>query len=101
MKNLRKLRVLITGASAGIGEATALALAIYNPQLLLVSRNQEKLSEVAFRIKAQYPNCPTPIVIACDLTKDDQVKKMIDTSNAICGGIDVLINNAGYGVYGA
>ena len=101
MKNLQNSKIIITGASSGIGEATALALAPHNVNLLLVARNAENLDAVVQKIKAISPDCPTPVVVACDVTKDEDVHMMVETCRIIFGCADVLINNAGYGVYGA
>ncbi len=100
MKALRNKRILITGASSGIGEATALALATHNPQMLLVARNHARLRTVLEKIKTGFPECPEPVIISCDVTNDRDVRKMIKTCQYRFEGLDVLINNAGLGVYG-
>lgn len=101
MKDLKNFKVIITGASSGIGEATALALANHKLNLILVSRDSEKLKAIVNKVKAISPDCPTPLVIPCDVTKDEEVQLMVETCKIIFGSVDVLINNAGYGVYGA
>jgi short-subunit dehydrogenase len=90
-------RALITGASSGIGKATALAFAQAGIDLALVSRSQADLERVAAiaiesGVKAQ--------VYPCDLSAVDQVKEHITAIAADFGPIDILINNAGMGYTG-
>jgi short-subunit dehydrogenase len=100
MKNLGNKRIIITGASSGIGKATAIMLSHYNVRMVLTSRNFEALNRVSDEIIKNNPGCPRPFVIPCDMTKPDEIRNMIHTSNYLLGKIDVLINNAGWGVYG-
>ena len=100
MKNLENRKILITGASSGIGKATAEALAPYNPRLILVARNSNGLSKLATDLKTRYPRISYPTCISCDITKLDEVERMANTCKRLFGTVDVLINNAGYGVYG-
>jgi short-subunit dehydrogenase len=101
MKNLENLRIVITGASAGIGEATTLELARHNTRLVLIARDVERLRAVVNKVKVTAPDCPTPIIIPCDVRIKEDVKRMVETCRIIFGGVDVLINNAGCGIYGA
>ena len=89
-----QLRAIITGASSGIGKATALAFAKAGIHVALVSRSQEKLEaiasaarEVGVEAKA-YP---------LDLAKIEQVKAKIAAIAADFAPIDILVNNAGIG----
>ncbi len=90
-------RVLITGASSGIGRATALAFAKSGVDLALLSRSEEKLEAVAAEAQAcgvevrQYP---------FDLSHLDQVKAKIAAIASDFGPLDVLVNNAGIGYTG-
>ena len=84
--------ILITGASSGIGEATALKLGAAGATVLLVARTKEKLDEVAAEVDAaggrglSYP---------CDLTDPDDVDRMAGVVLEEHGVVDVLVNNAG------
>ena len=81
--------VLVTGASSGIGAASAVALAAAGCRLLLVGRDEEGLRRTA-RLTAG-----TPIV--ADLARDDGVDSAVTRALEVAGHIDVLVNNAGLG----
>ncbi|NEQ31801.1 MAG: SDR family NAD(P)-dependent oxidoreductase, partial [Leptolyngbya sp. SIO4C5] len=89
-----KRRALITGASSGIGKATAIAFANHGFDLALVSRSQSKLAAVAEQAKAKGVEA-RPYVV--DLAEIDQVKPQLKSLLADFGPVDVLINNAGMG----
>ena len=84
--------VLITGASQGIGRATALQIGRAGGAVLLVSRTQEKLEEVAREIEALGG---TAHVHSCDLTDPDDIDRMANEVLEQHGHVDILINNAG------
>lgn len=88
----RRLAV-VTGASAGIGEATALALAADGWDVVLAARREEKLRQVASRIAAETPDATTH-VITLDVTDPGSVDALA-TRVAGFGGVDLLVNNAG------
>jgi NAD(P)-dependent dehydrogenase (short-subunit alcohol dehydrogenase family) len=83
---------LITGASSGIGEATALQLAELGFIVYASARRVDRMSDLADR------GIRTRSVDVCD---DDSMVTLIETILADTGRIDVLVNNAGYGLYGA
>jgi NAD(P)-dependent dehydrogenase (short-subunit alcohol dehydrogenase family) len=83
---------LITGASSGIGEATALQLAELGFTVYASARRVDRMSDLANRgIRTR----------SVDVTDDDSMVTLIETIIADTGRIDVLVNNAGYGLYGA
>lgn len=84
--------VLITGASSGIGKATALEFARKGGKTVLVSRSAEKLERVANEIRSFNPNV---LVVPTDVSDADQVHQMVKTVLSEFGRIDVLFNNAG------
>ena len=84
--------VLITGASSGIGEATAVELGRAGGKLLLVARTQEKLDAVAAEV---HDHGGSAFVHTCDLSDPDDVDRMAKEVLAQHGHVDVLINNAG------
>ncbi len=89
--------VLITGASSGIGRATALELASRKLTLILVARRLELLEALAAEVR-QIGG--TAISIQADLSVPENVDRMIDGALERHGRIDVLINNAGVGYFG-
>jgi short-subunit dehydrogenase len=87
-----KKTVLVTGASAGIGKATAIYLAQNGYQVYGAARRIEKMQELkAYGIKP----------IALDITKDESVEESITQILKEAGSIDILVNNAGFGLEGA
>ena len=90
-------RALITGASSGIGKATALAFAKAGINLALVSRSGEKLEAVA--VAARQAGVEAK-VYPLDLADIDVVQAKIQAIAADFGAIDILINNAGMGYTG-
>lgn len=89
-------RALITGASSGIGRATALALADVGYDILLVARDRTKLGSVAAEVETRGRNAT---LLSLDLS---QVSTIQETLKAWIGddGLDVLVNNAGIGYTG-
>ncbi|MDJ0799961.1 MAG: SDR family oxidoreductase [Calothrix sp. MO_167.B12] len=90
----QKRRALITGASSGIGKATALAFAKAGIDIALVSRSVDKLTAVA--VAAEHVGV-TAKVYAVDLACVDQVQEQIQAIAHEFGDIDILVNNAGIG----
>ncbi|HEV7646816.1 MAG TPA: SDR family oxidoreductase [Actinophytocola sp.] len=85
-------RVVITGASSGIGRATALRVAAAGGVPLLVARRQPELEEVRAEIAAAGGQA---YVYPCDLTDDESVAKTVEQMLNEQPGIDMLVNNAG------
>src|SRR6476620_4495356 len=81
---------LITGASSGIGEATALALAAEGASVAVAARRRERLEALAEKIGGD-----RVLVHETDVTDHAQVVEMVDRTVAELGRIDTLINNAG------
>lgn len=92
MNTLAKKVVLITGASSGIGEATALHLARHGMHVVLGARRTDRLQALAAAIEAEGGSVA---VFALDVTNAASVKEFVDFAHARFGRVDVLINNAG------
>ncbi len=84
--------VMVTGASSGIGEATARAVAAKGARVLLVARRADELARVAREIEAAGGAAHA---YACDLTDVAAVDAMVGAVLAEHGGVDMLVNNAG------
>ncbi len=89
---LRGKRVLITGASSGIGEAGADAFAAEGAEVILVARRADLLDEVSARIAERGG---TATALPCDLSDLDAVDALAETAVHRFGGVDILVNNAG------
>ncbi|HAA31635.1 MAG TPA: short-chain dehydrogenase [Cyanobacteria bacterium UBA8553] len=87
-------RALITGASSGIGKATALAFAKAGIDVALVSRSQDKLEAIAIEAREVGVEAKA---YALDLAEIEQVKAGISAIAADFAPIDILVNNAGIG----
>lgn len=85
-------RVLVTGASSGIGWATARVLASHGAQVALLARRAERLTELAQEIDSAGGHA---LALPADVTEFGQVQTAVDRATAEFGGVDVLVNSAG------
>ena len=85
-------RILLTGASSGIGEAAAEQFAREGATVVVVARRQELLDALAGRITAAGGDA---MAIACDISDMDAVDALVADVEKRLGGVDILINNAG------
>ncbi|PQD63564.1 SDR family oxidoreductase [Enterococcus faecalis] len=90
MKSLSEKVIVIMGASSGIGEATTRLLARKGAKLVIAARRQERL----IAIKKELPEA-TILVQQADVTKEEEVQRVIKLTMEKYGRIDVLFNNAG------
>ena len=81
---------IVTGASSGIGLATAKLLSSKGAKLVLVARSKDKLEQVAKEL-------PEAIAVKADISKADDVRNMVKQAYRHFGRIDILVNNAGRG----
>lgn len=87
---------IVTGASAGIGKASALALAAEGAQLVLTARRKERLEELAKAIDALGTKT---LIVTGDAREEETAKQAVKIAMETAGRIDILINNAGMGIY--
>ncbi|MBN2009542.1 glucose 1-dehydrogenase [candidate division KSB1 bacterium] len=94
MKNLgfKGKTTIVTGASSGIGKATAIKLATEGANVVLAARNQQRLHKFATELTEQGAICTA---IPTDITQPDQIDDLINATVATYDGIDVLVNAAG------
>ncbi|MEK6327661.1 MAG: SDR family NAD(P)-dependent oxidoreductase [Actinomycetota bacterium] len=90
--SLEGRRALITGASSGIGTATAEAMAAEGAAVALGARRKDRLDELASRIEAGGGRA---VAIEADIADEAQAKSLVETAHAELGGLDTLVNNAG------
>ncbi|MBI4635117.1 MAG: SDR family oxidoreductase [Candidatus Rokubacteria bacterium] len=89
--------ILITGASAGIGAALAREFAREGAAVALAARRVDRLEALASEIRRQGRRA---IAIGCDVTRDGDLERAVETTRGALGKIDVLVANAGFGVVG-
>jgi short-subunit dehydrogenase len=96
-RDLRDSRIVLTGASSGIGRALALALARNGASLVLLARREDRLKTLAEAIRGVGGRVET---VVGDVTEPAVRQQALDASLASFGGLDVLVNNAGVGAMG-
>jgi 3-oxoacyl-[acyl-carrier protein] reductase len=87
--NIKNAKVLVTGGNAGIGLATAKILKEAGAQVVIAGRDEAKLKDVAEKLQVHY--------VKADVTNEVEVVNMVAVAHEKMGGLNVLINNAGYG----
>lgn len=90
--NIEGKVIVITGASSGLGEATARLLATEGATVVLGARRSERLQALATEITAEGGKA---LAVVTDVTRREQVQALIDAAVTTFGRIDVLLNNAG------
>jgi short-subunit dehydrogenase len=93
-------RVVVTGASSGIGRALAFALAERGAVLTIAARRADRLEYVAQEVGERFPSSQAPVAVRCDVSNAADVSALIGGTVERLGGVDVLINNAGISVFG-
>ncbi len=88
---------IITGASSGIGEATAIALASVGAKVVLAARRAERLNALAERIEASGGKA---LPIVTDVSSESQVNDLVRDAIAQLGRVDIVVNNAGIALLG-
>ncbi|MHB0775966.1 SDR family oxidoreductase [Halomonas sp. WWR20] len=91
LRNIEDSVAVITGASSGIGQATASALAKEGVRVVLVARSEDKLRDLAEEIGER------ATVKAADVADEDAVARLFSEIQSEFGGVDLLFNNAGVG----
>ncbi len=87
--NIKDAKVLITGGNSGIGKATARLLKEKGALVVISGRNEATLQQTAKELDIEY--------IKADVTQESQVKQMVQDAKSKMDGLNVLVNNAGYG----
>jgi short-subunit dehydrogenase len=96
-RDLRETRILLTGASSGIGRCVAEQAAREGAKLALVARSADKLQELAGTLSARGAEV---LIVPGDVTSETDRRRVLSAVVERFGGLDVLINNAGVGSWG-
>ena len=96
METLKNKVAIITGASRGVGRATALVFAQAGAKVVLASRTQRDLQAVENLIRTDGGEA---LAVTADVTQADAVETLIDRTLDAYGQIDILVNNAGIGIF--
>lgn len=94
MAEVRGQVILITGASAGIGEATARAFGRMGARLVLAARRVDRLQAIAADLEGQGAETLT---VAADFSQQADIQRLVEAARNRFGRVDVLFNNAGFG----
>lgn len=96
-RNLNQKRVILTGASSGIGKSLALQLAQAKARVILCARREDRIHQLAEQIESSGGCC---IPVTGDVTSPAVRQELVETCQRHWGGLDLLINNAGIGAMG-
>src|SRR5262245_25049752 len=96
-RDLSGARVLLTGASSGIGRALAVRLAMAGSYLLLTGRREDRLAELTHQLRSV--GCQAEW-LAGDIADDDFRQRLIALATERWSALDILVNNAGLGAHG-
>ena len=91
--------VLITGSSGGLGAVYAEEFAKLGAQVVITGRNAHRVCEVATKCNKVSPNGMTALQVVGDVTRDEDLRKLVDTTIEKLGKLDILVNNAGAGSF--
>jgi len=86
---------LITGSSSGIGAATAILFAKSGAQVVVTGRNVSKVQSVAKQCSDVSPNESKALEVVADITREEDIERLIETTINTFGKLDILVNCAG------
>lgn len=98
MESIRDRIAIVTGGTRGIGRAIASALLEAGARVVVCARTEEAVAGCVDRLERRWPGRVKGM--ACDVSRYDQVRSLVDFTLGEFGGLDILVNNAGVGVMG-
>jgi 3-oxoacyl-[acyl-carrier protein] reductase len=96
MQSIAGKVTLVTGASRGIGRATALCFAKNKSKVALSARNKKELEELVSQIKKEGGDA---FAVSADMADEQQIKNLVSKTLSHYSGIDIVVNNAGLGIW--
>ena len=100
LKPLNEQVIVITGASSGIGLTTAREAVKAGARVVVSSRNEEAIAQLERELSMGDAGQRRALAVVCDVTSEDQVRKLARTAVETFGGFDTWVNNAGVSIYG-
>ena len=88
---------IVTGGSRGLGFASARALVAEGCHVAICARGAERLDEAAAELRAALPAVREVVPIVADVSRPDEVTRLVETTATRFGGLDILVNNVGLG----
>jgi short-subunit dehydrogenase len=98
-KEMKGNYALVTGASKGIGKEIAVQLAQKGYNMLLSARSEQELAQLAAEIEEKYK--VNALYFSADLSEPGSAEKLADWATGKTDNLSVLVNNAGYGIWGS
>lgn len=96
--NFEGKSVLITGSSSGIGAETALQFTRSGANVVITGRNEDNVSKVAKKCRDLSKNKTKVLEVIADVTKEEDMRRLVKETIAAFGRLDILVNNAGEGL---
>lgn len=87
--------VIVTGSNSGIGACAVKKFAQYGAKVVITGRDAVRIAQVADECKSLSPNGQEPLQVVCDLTKSDDIRRLVQTTIDRFDKIDVVAANAG------
>jgi len=96
--NFQEKSVLITGSSSGIGAETALQFTKCGANVVITGRNADNVAAVASKCRDLSKNKTKVLEVVADVTKEEDMRRLVSETIAAFGRLDILVNNAGEGL---
>ncbi|CAG2176832.1 unnamed protein product, partial [Oppiella nova] len=91
--------VLVTGSSSGIGEGIAKLFSVLGAKVVVTGRKEDQVKRVAQEVQELSPKRLKPLAVVADVTKTDDLNRLLNQTIQTFGKLDVLVNNAGIGMF--